>query len=303
MAITDGHTNGLLDGYPTAKRRKTEKSSGALNKVQTLELISQTKSENEEQAKAARDTLIQANLGLVAFLAGMYQKRLEFEELAQAGVIGLYEAIEKFDPDRSQDLGQFASVKINAAMSDAVSMNSGWVDRQYRVFTRLGRVESKLSQQLGRTPTAEELWQTCRDSPGSALNTIPKDLVDLFCRGDHIPFALDGDNDDSSIGIRNVLRSMQSKGKTPEEIVVTKMTTEEIVLTIRETIQGLLSQEQEFIRLRYYELNESGEGLSSDEIADRMGLSNGAFRYLKSSTYKKLREVIAANQDLLELLT
>lgn len=232
----------------------------------------------------------------------MYQKRLEFEELVQAGVIGLYEAIEKFDPERSQDLGQFASVKINAAMSDAVSMNSGWVDRQYRVFTRLGRVEGKLSQQLGRIPTAEELWQTCRDSSGSALNTIPKDLVELFCRGDHIPFTLDGDKDNSGTETENVLRSMRFKGKTPEEIVITRMTREEIALGIREAIEGLLPQEQEFIRLRYYELNESGDNLNSYEIAERMGLSNGAFRYLRSSAYKKLREVIAADQDLLELL-
>lgn len=287
----------------SAAKSRSEVSSGRLSEAQTLELILKTKSEDNEQAKNARDTLLQANLGLVVFIARRYQKRLEFDELVQAGVLGLYEAIEKFDSERSQDLGQFASVKINAAMSNAVSMDSGWVDRQYRVFTRLGRVESKLSQELGRTPTAEELWQMCRDSSGSALNTIPKDLVELFCRGDHIPFALDGDKDDSDTGTENVLRSMRFKGKTPEDIVITRVTTEDIALATRQVIQGLLPQEQEFVRLRYYQLNEAGKNLSSDEIAERMGLSNGAFRYLRASTYKKLREIMGADQDLLELLT
>lgn len=49
VAIIDGHTNGLLDGYPTTKSRKTEKSSGVLSETQTLELISQAKSEDEER--------------------------------------------------------------------------------------------------------------------------------------------------------------------------------------------------------------------------------------------------------------
>jgi len=84
-------------------------------------------------------------------------RHIEMDDLESAGQIGLKDAIEKFDPDKGFRFETYASPRIKGAMIDSLR-KSDWVPRLVR--SRNKKVElatNDLSQQLGRSPTVEEV--------------------------------------------------------------------------------------------------------------------------------------------------
>ena len=59
--------------------------------------------------KAARDGLVQENMGLVYMVAKRFADRgVEMEELVQLGAIGLIKAVDKFDPKMGYSFSTYA---------------------------------------------------------------------------------------------------------------------------------------------------------------------------------------------------
>lgn len=79
------------------------------------------------------------------------------EDLASAGVIGLIDAINRFDPDMGVPFEGFALSRVNGAMTDSQRRND-WAPRLIRSRDRiLKNTDHELSQKLKRHPTDEEL--------------------------------------------------------------------------------------------------------------------------------------------------
>lgn len=82
---------------------------------------------------------------------------IEWEDLINYGIIGLIDAIERFDPDRGASFATFATVRIRGAVLDAL--------RQFDPLGRLARRRVKaakeaihqLTVELGRLPTDSEV--------------------------------------------------------------------------------------------------------------------------------------------------
>src|SRR5207253_4087960 len=110
---------------------------------------------------AEKDALINETLPLIKHIAHRVATRLpsniEMRDLINAGVLGLLDAVEKFEPERNVKFKTYAEVRIRGAILDSLR-NLDWAPRSLRKRSKdLERTYTDLSQKLGRPATDEEL--------------------------------------------------------------------------------------------------------------------------------------------------
>ncbi|MBX9768709.1 MAG: FliA/WhiG family RNA polymerase sigma factor [Bdellovibrionales bacterium] len=110
-----------------------------------------------------REKLIMEYAPLIKFIAQKIAVRLpaniELDDLISAGVIGLMDAIEKYDPTRDNTFKTYAEFRIRGAILDELR-SQDWVPRSVRDKAKLiDRTTVQLEQELGRTPADEEIAQ------------------------------------------------------------------------------------------------------------------------------------------------
>ena len=94
---------------------------------------------------------------VAAKLAGRLPPNIMQEDLIGPGIIGLIDAIEKFDPSKKIKFKTYAEFRIRGAMLDELR-NLDWVPRSIRKkATELERAIERLEKRLGRMPEDEEI--------------------------------------------------------------------------------------------------------------------------------------------------
>lgn len=112
-------------------------------------------------AELSREQIIHKYLHLVKYVAGRISVNLpshvEMSDLVNDGILGLIDAIEKYDDGRGVKFETYAITRINGAIIDALR-SLDWVPRAVRQKAReLERANQELEATLGRVPTANEL--------------------------------------------------------------------------------------------------------------------------------------------------
>ena len=83
---------------------------------------------NQEAAKSRRDQLILAHLPMVKHVIGRLVGRLpsgiDAENLESAGILGLVEAANRFDPERGVKFETYVYMRIRGAVVDELRRNS-----------------------------------------------------------------------------------------------------------------------------------------------------------------------------------
>ena len=110
---------------------------------------------------SAEDRLLRTHLRLIASIAERYAGRgLPFLELIAAGNLGLIRAAEKFDDSRGYTFSTYATWWIRQAITRAVADNAKSARvpvHTARAISEIAVVQRRLSRELGREPTPEEL--------------------------------------------------------------------------------------------------------------------------------------------------
>src|SRR5438067_12793190 len=106
---------------------------------------------------AERDALINETLPLIKHIAHRVATRLpsniEMRDLINAGVLGLMDAIEKFEPERNVKLKTYAEARIRGAILDSLR-DLDWAPRSLRRKSKdLDQIYSDLTQKPGRPAT------------------------------------------------------------------------------------------------------------------------------------------------------
>src|SRR5205807_8381054 len=115
----------------------------------------------EEGDSAARDHLVRANLRLVVNIARGYSgKGLGLQDLIEEGNLGLLRAVEGFDPGMGTRFSTYASYWIKQSIKRAL-INSAKTIRipayMVELLSKWRRASARLTEELGRTPTPEEV--------------------------------------------------------------------------------------------------------------------------------------------------
>lgn len=124
-------------------------------------LLKKYREETSKVDDALRDQLIMDYAPLIKFIAQKIAMRLpsniELDDLMSAGVIGLMDAIEKYDPTRDNKFKTYAEFRIRGAILDELR-SQDWVPRSVREKAKkIEKVYASLEQKLGRTATEQEL--------------------------------------------------------------------------------------------------------------------------------------------------
>lgn len=124
-------------------------------------LVKKYKQENSAVDGKLRDQLILDYSPLIRFVAQRIASRLpsniDIEDLISSGVIGLMDAIDKYDPSRDNKFKTYAEFRIRGAILDELR-SQDWVPRSVRdKAKKLDRMALELEQKLGRKPNDDEI--------------------------------------------------------------------------------------------------------------------------------------------------
>jgi RNA polymerase sigma factor for flagellar operon FliA len=113
-----------------------------------------------------RERLLMEHLPQVHYIARRIRERLpahvQFDDLVHAGVLGLMEALERYDPNKHVEFKSFARFRIQGAILDSLR-ELDWAPRALRRKGRdLERARQELRNRLGRPPTEPELAAALR---------------------------------------------------------------------------------------------------------------------------------------------
>jgi RNA polymerase sigma factor for flagellar operon FliA len=119
---------------------------------------------DEEAAQkhaAKRERLIEDTAGQVRYIAQRIHDRLPqhvlIDDLIQAGMVGLLDAVKRYDPDKNTQFKTYAKFRIRGAILDGLRA-CDWAPRELRRQGRLiEAAQSMLRNRLGRTPAEEEI--------------------------------------------------------------------------------------------------------------------------------------------------
>ncbi len=124
-------------------------------------LLKKYKEEPSKLTPQQKDKLIMEYAPLIKFIAQKIAVRLpsniELDDLISSGVIGLMDAIEKYDPSRDNKFKTYAEFRIRGSILDELRAQD-WVPRSVRDKAKLlDRTIGELETELGRSPEDEEV--------------------------------------------------------------------------------------------------------------------------------------------------
>lgn len=206
-------------------------------------------------------------VGLVRSITSKYGFRSDYDDLFQAGMLGLQTALQKYDSSKETDFTDYAYLWIKGEVLKAVN-NDYQVHIPsdiYKLSKDIKETREYLSQNLGREPTTSEIAYflgLSEEKVVSVMNAIT------------VPYSLDNNYLDDDYNLYNKIALIE-KGYDVG------------VLDLKEAIMGLEESERVLITSRYY------QDMTQKETAESLGLSQVQVSRKESRILEKLKSKVA----------
>lgn len=227
--------------------------------------------------KRALESLTKANLRFVVSVAKQYQNQgLSLADLINEGNIGLIKAAKRFDETRGFKFISYAVWWIRQAILQALAEQSRIVRLPLnRVGTlhKIGKISSRLEQNLGRVPSPDEIARELELSEGEVSDTLKISNSHLSLDA---PFSTSEDN-----SLIDILEDEFQP--SPDEALLSQS----LRVEIEKALDSLTAREAEVINL-YFGLN-SEKALTLEEIGARFSLTRERVRQIKEKAIRRLR--------------
>jgi RNA polymerase sigma factor FliA len=232
-------------------------------------------------AQALRDQLIVHYAPVVKYVAGRVSvglpRHVDEADLASYGIIGLIDAIERFEPSRKIKFETYAIPRIKGAIIDELR-SIDWVPRSVRAKARaVEQSYAKLEATLHRTPTDTEVAADL-DMTDSEFQSVLRKisfvgvvaLDEVFRGGDR--------SDRSTLG-----ESLPDSTAGPMDTFEVKETKEALVAAVSQ----MADREKTVLTLYYY------EGLTLAEIGEILGVTESRVCQIHTKAVIQLRAKLA----------
>ncbi len=205
-------------------------------------------------------------------------KNIEYEDLVEYGIIGLLDAVGKFDITKDVDFKTYALLRIRGAIYDELRELDMLPRTLRKVSKNIEAAYIEIERQKGRPATDEEVC--------NYLNISIKELDEYFSKINVANvYSLEesiGDNEDGNSTLGSIIED--KKSENPHENLEKKEIKEALLAVIKE----LTEKEKTVITLYYY------EELTLKEIGKVMDISESRVSQIHSKTVIKLRAKLSA---------
>lgn len=257
----------------------------ALETAEAKKLAQKRQDEEDQQLwlqyKASHDQRIKDNLimkyaSFVKYVAGRVAVNLpsnvEFDDLVSYGILGLIDAIDKYDPERKVKFKTYAKTRIRGAIFDELRILD-WTPRSIRQKARkLEKAYAKLEGKLGRDATDEEIAEFLKIDIAELHKLFDETKKSLLLSLDEIFY----DDEEGSSRFDFV---ENQKSDNPQ----LKIEEAEAKKILADAIGKLSDRERMVVTLYYY------EDLTSKEIGKILGVSDSRISQLHTKAILRLR--------------
>jgi len=222
-----------------------------------------------------RETLITECLPLVKFVAHRIGARLpshvDVDPLIHSGILGLIDAIKKFEPDRGVKFKTYAEQRIRGAILDGLR-DLDWVPRSLRRKKKdIENAYHELEQQLGRAATDEEVAAHL----GIPLDELHKSLDEL--KGVTLGAFADAGEDGEG---ENLISFVPDPDAEDPHIT---LQARELKTLLKEAIDHLPTKERFVVQLYYF------DELTMKEIGTLLNITESRVSQLHTKSMLRLR--------------
>ena len=229
-----------------------------------------------------RHQLIMDYASLIRFIAQRIAVRLppniDIDDLVSSGIIGLMDAIDKYDPSRDNKFRTYAEFRIRGAILDELR-SQDWVPRSVR--DKAKKVEKacvRLEQERGRAVTEQEISQDMGMSLAKYHRMIARVRTVMLVSIDEI-------SGTSQLDHRSLLECMEHSGSDNPFV---RLKLKNIKQTLIKNIESLPEKQRLVLSLYYY------EELNLKEIGRILNVTESRVSQIHTQAVGKLRQKLEA---------